>query len=99
MTIKRIQDRIRNRKYRFSDHSVKRMIKRNVTRQEVEGALLAGEIIEEYSDDKYSPSCLIYGKTEVGRDLHIQVSYPPSVVVITVYQPDPEEWVDCRTRR
>ena len=91
MTIKRIQDRIRNRKYRFSDHSVKRMIKRNVTRQEVEGALLAGEIIEEYSDDKYSPSCLIYGKTEVGRDLHIQVSYPPSVVVITVYQPDPEE--------
>lgn len=99
MTIKRIQNRIRSGKYRFSDHSVKRMIKRKVTRQEVEGAILAGEIIEEYPDDKYSPSCLIYGKTEVGRDLHIQVSYPPSVVVITVYQPDPEEWVDSRTRR
>ena len=75
------------------------MIKRNVTRQEVEGAMLSGEIIEEYHDDKYSPSCLIYGKTEVGRDLHIQVSYPPSVVVITVYEPDPEEWVDFKTRR
>ena len=75
------------------------MIKRNVTRQEVEGAILVGEIIEEYPDDKYSPSCLIYGKTKVGRDLHIQVSYPPSVVIVTVYEPDPGEWVDCRTRR
>ena len=99
MTIKRIQDKIRSGRYRFSDHSVKRMIQRSVTRAEVEGVILSGEIIEEYPDDKYSPSCLIYGKTEVGRDLHIQVTYPPTVVVITVYEPDPKEWVDWRTRR
>jgi hypothetical protein len=99
MTIKKIQDKIRQKKYRFSDHSVKRMIKRNVTRQEVESAILTGEIIEEYPDDKYSPSCLIYGKTENCRDLHVQVSLPPFVVIITVYEPDPEEWVDCKIRR
>jgi hypothetical protein len=45
MTIKEIQNRIRQRKYRFSGHSVKRMIKRNMTRQEVESAILTGEII------------------------------------------------------
>jgi len=99
MTIKEIQNRIRQRKYRFSDHSVKRMIKRNVTRQEVESTMLTGEIIEEYPDDKYSPSCLVYGKTENGRDLHVQVSLPPIVVIITIYEPDPEEWVDCKVRR
>ena len=99
MTIKEIQNRIRQRKYRFSGHSVKRMIKRNMTRQDVESAILTGEIIEEYPDDKYSPSCLVYGKTEDGRDLHIQVSLPPIVVIITVYEPDPEEWVDCKVRR
>lgn len=99
MTIKEIQNRIRQRKYRFSGHSVKRMIKRDMTRQEVESAVLTGEIIEEYPDDKYSPSCLVYGKTEDGRDLHIQVSLPPIVVIITVYEPDPEEWVDCKVRR
>jgi len=99
MTIKEIQNRIRQRKYRFSGHSVKRMIKRDMTRQEVESAILTGEIIEEYPDDKYSPSCLVYGKTEDGRDLHIQVSLPPIVVIITVYEPDPEEWVDCKVRR
>ena len=99
MTIKEIQNRIRQRKYKFSDHSVKRMIKKNVTRQEVESTILTGEIIEEYPDDKYSPSCLVYGKTKSGRDLHIQVSLPPIVVIITVYEPDPEEWVDCKVRR
>lgn len=99
MIIEEIQNRIRQREYRFSDHSVKRMIKRNVTRQEVESTILTGEIIEEYPDDKYSPSCLVYGKTEIGRDLHVQVSLPPMVVIITVYEPDPEEWVDYKVRR
>ena len=99
MTIEEIHIRITQRKYSFSDHSVKRMIKRNVTRQEVESTILTGETIEEYPDDKYSPSCLIYGKTENGRDLHVQVSLPPLVVIITVYEPDPEDWVDCKIRR
>lgn len=60
---------------------------------------MAGETIEEYPDDKYSPSCLIYGKTDTGRDLHVQLSLPSSVVIITVYDPDPEEWINCKIRR
>ena len=36
MTFEEIHNKIKQRKYSFSDHSVKRMIKRNVTRQEVE---------------------------------------------------------------
>ena len=62
-------------------------------------AILNGEIIEEYPQDKYSPSCLIYGKTKAGRDLHVQVSLPPKVVVITTYEPDSDEWIDCQIRR
>jgi len=99
MTIEEIRNRVRQRKYRFSDHAVKRMIQRNVTRQEVESTILAGEIIEQYPDDKYSPSCLISGKTENGRDLHVQISFPPFIVIITVYEPDQEDWVECRIRR
>ncbi|MBN2031911.1 MAG: DUF4258 domain-containing protein [Deltaproteobacteria bacterium] len=40
---------------------MKRMIRRSIDRVEVEEAVLRGEIIEEYPDDKYSPSFLIYG--------------------------------------
>ena len=99
MTLDGIQDNIKAGRYRFSDHAVKRMIKRSISRQEVETVIGEGEIIEEYPDDKYSPSCLVYGKTEVGKILHIQVSLPPTVVVITAYEPDPEEWVNGRNRR
>jgi hypothetical protein len=85
--------------YQFSDHSVKRMIKRSIDRLEIEEAVSCGEIIEEYPDDKYAPSCLIYGKTHAGRNIHIQISLPPSVVIITAYEPDETEWIDFRVRR
>ena len=99
MTIRNIQDKIEKGQYRFSDHAVKRMIEKTVDRHEVEEAILTGEIIEEYPHDKYSPSCLIYGKTQRGRELHVQVSYPPTVVVITIYEPDPKEWINGKVRR
>jgi len=65
---------------------------------EVEEAVLSGEIIEEYPDDKYSPTCLIYGRSKVGRRLHVQISLPV-VTVITAYDPDETEWADYRFRR
>ena len=37
-----------------------------------------GEIIEDYPDDYYGPSCLISGTTANDRPLHIQCSYPAS---------------------
>lgn len=99
MTIAEIKDKILKGEYRFSEHAIKRMIKRFIERFEVEESIINGEIIEEYPDDKYSPSCLIYGKSKNGRDLHVQVSLPPKVVVITTYEPDSSEWIDCKIRR
>ncbi len=99
MTLDDIRDIIKNEKYMFSDHAVKRMIRRSISRGEVESVIGTGEIIEEYPNDKYSPSCLVHGKTGEGRSLHVQVSMPPTVVVITVYEPDPQEWINGRTRR
>lgn len=99
MTIEGIRDKVKEGDYRFSDHAVKMMIVRSMKRADVESAIITGEIIEEYPDDKYSPSCLVYGKSGEGRDLHVQVSLPPRVVVVTAYEPDPAEWIDCRKRR
>jgi len=99
MNIVVIQAEILGGNYRVSDHAVKRMLERSVERTDVEHIILYGEIIEEYPDDKYSPSCLIYGQTPSGRSLHVQVSLPPKVVVITVYEPESEEWLTYRIRR
>ncbi|MBW1780454.1 MAG: DUF4258 domain-containing protein [Deltaproteobacteria bacterium] len=99
MDILLVQEKIRIGKYRFSEHAVKRMIKRGIDRHEVEEAIFEGELVEKYPDDKYSPSCLISGKTRVGRVLHVQVSLPPLVVIVTAYEPDPEEWIEGKIRR
>ena len=99
MDISEIQEKILLGDYRISDHAVKRMLERAIERVEVEEAIRNGIIIEEYPDDKYSPSCLIYGQTLVRRDLHVQVSLLPKVVIITAYEPDPDEWIDNSIRR
>ncbi|MCJ7483860.1 MAG: DUF4258 domain-containing protein [Thermodesulfovibrionales bacterium] len=99
MKIEGIGDKMGIGEYRFFDHAVKRMIRRLIDRVEIEDAVLTGEIIEEYPDDKYSPSCLIYGRSKSGRHLHVQLSLPPTVVIITAYDPDETEWIDFRVRR
>lgn len=70
-----------------------------ITDDEVRDTILSGEIIEDYPDDKYSPSCLVLGKTQTGRSLHVQCSAPPRVRIVTAYQPDADEWIDNRQRR
>lgn len=68
----------------FMEHAVRQMAKRSISDDEVEEAILSGEIIEEYPADKYAPSCLINGRTAAARDLHIVCSLPPRVRIITV---------------
>ena len=67
---------------------------------EIREAVESGEIIEDYPNDKYGPSCLIFGFTLDGRPLHMQTSYGdrPLIKVITVYQPDPGEWQEFKFR-
>lgn len=99
MTLEPIKSKIRSGEYRYSRHAIQRMVEKKINKLEVEYAILNGEIIEEYPNDKYSPSCLVYGRTERERPLHVQVSQPPVVVVVTTYEPDPEEWIDFKVRR
>lgn len=69
---------------------------------ELEEAIASrSEVIEDYPDGKYGPSCLILGFTKAGRPLHVQCSYPirPLVKIITLYEPDPELWIDFRVRK
>lgn len=72
-----------------------------ITARELLEALGRSEVIEDYPDDKYGPSCLVFGVTDGGRPLHVQCSYPsrPVLKIITLYEPDPELWIDHRQRR
>ncbi|MFH1228725.1 MAG: DUF4258 domain-containing protein [Planctomycetota bacterium] len=92
---------IEEQRYEFSIHAVDQSIIRKITRQEMHEVIGSGEIIEDYPDDKYGPSCLISGWTKNGRYLHVQCSYPtrPKIKIITLYDPAPKEWIDFKIRR
>ena len=87
--------------YEFSKHAVDQTIIRRITISDVREVFANGEVIEDYPDDKYGPSCLIFGTTAAARPLHIHCSYPSraQVKVITLYEPDPARWINFRIRR
>jgi hypothetical protein len=87
--------------FEFSKHAVDQSILRNIAVHEIREAVEHAEIIEDYPDDKYGPSCLIFGYTQSGRPLHIQCSRPSRslIKVITLYEPDSSMWIDFRVRK
>lgn len=99
--IEQIRAKIQAGQFEFSKHAVDQSVLRQISVQELREAIANGKIIEDYPEDKYGPSCLVLGFTRAGRPLHIQSSYPsrPLVKIITLYEPDPAEWIDFRIRR
>ncbi len=91
---------VENSDYRFTLHGFERCIERNIAPNEIKCAIISGEVIEDYPDDKYGHSILIYGKTEEGRVIHVQCSIDP-VWIITAYDPtlSPDGWEDDFKRR
>ena len=99
--IDEIRTKIADGRFEFSKHAVDQTILRDILVQDVRNAIANGQIIEDYPDDKYGPSCLILGFTKALQPLHIQCSYPsrPKVKIVTLYEPDPDLWIDSKTRR
>lgn len=101
ISLEEIRERLVAGNFEFSRHAFKRAVERNISEQEIREAGRIAVIIEDYPEDKYTPSCLLLGFTSTGRPLHAQVSYVDSGVlkIITLYEPDPAEWYDLRQRR
>ena len=100
--IAKIIENIIHKKYEFSRHALDQSIVRDIGVLEMEQAVLENAvIIEDYPNDKYGPSCLILGYTKSGRPLHIQCGCSESFLmrIITLYQPDPELWIDDKIRK
>ncbi len=99
--IEELREKIASDQFEFSKHAVDQIIARRISVQELREVVEGGEVIEDYPDDKYGPSCLLFGTTATGRPLHVQCSYPSRqlVKVITLYEPEPERWIDLKRRR
>ena len=96
-----IRVKVATDQFEFSQHALDQSLKKAISVTELREAVATGEVIEDYPNDKYGPSCLILGWTLARRPLHVQCSYPsrPLVKVITLYEPDPARWIDFRERK
>ena len=87
-------------KIKWTLHALKRIRDRKILSDKVINAVLSGEIIEQYRDDKYFPSCLIFN-CDYDEPIHAVVSIGNGTVhIITAYNPTLEEWEsDFKTRK
>ena len=66
-TLLQIQRQLADGEFEFSRHAFRRVVERNIREQEIREAGTKAEVIENYPDDKYSPSALLLGFTGAGR--------------------------------
>ena len=86
----------------FTTHALRRMLKHGVRSGQIREVLEKGERIESYPDDTPLPSYLMLATGE-GRVLHVVAADDEAqdeTIVITGYEPDPNEWEsDFKTRK
>jgi hypothetical protein len=96
-----IREKIAAGKYIVAFTHTEKLRTRRISARDIERAIGAGAIIEEYLDDPRGASCLILGMVGA-RPLHVLCGRldAEEILIITSYEPDPEEWEnDWKTRK
>jgi hypothetical protein len=96
-----IRQCVRLRKVLWTYHVNMRLENRFIPRQAIVDSHAGYEIIEEYPNDKYMPSCLV--RSEYGGEVfHVLFALDvlgDNVRVITAYRPNPDQWEPGFTKR
>ena len=100
--IEKIKSAVIKGRIEWQKHALERMLERRIARSSVKEVLLAGELIESYSNDKPYASYLVAGRG--GSEVyHVVVAYDENsetCFIITVYRPDLKYFEsDLKTRR
>ncbi len=102
MNLNDIKDAIQHNRVKITDHADEESQNDNISFEEIYFSVIHGEIIKNYPSDKPYPSCLVYGKTFNGDPIHSVWAFNISsnwAVLITVYRPDPNLWINWKERR
>ena len=97
----KIRQSIRQRKIIWRRHALERMLERGLSRSNVLDVASNGEVIEDYSTDRPTPTALFFG-WDKKRPIHVVLSIEPDgeVAIITAYEPSLDIFEsDYRTRR
>ena len=100
--IQRIKELLRDKNYRLTLHAEGERDADRISIVEIEEALMHNDpqMIEDYPDDPRGHSFLLLGFSGEERPIHALCSiHEGTLVIITIYRPDPNLWVDWKIRR
>ncbi len=91
--IEKLQEFYKTDSVFITEHAAERYRQRGIKLKDVRRAVENGEIIEQYPEDYPFPSCLICGRDENGKVIHVCMSDEGTVSrIITAYYPDITKW-------
>jgi len=101
MDREKLVEAVKNGYIEWRKHALERMLQREIYRSEVKEALIAGEIIEVYEDDKpFGSALFFYIKS---KPLHVVASFDEKksvVYIVTAYRPNKDSFEDdFKTRK
>ena len=83
----------------ISGHARSRMFERDISTDELLEIVETGEVIEEYPGRQPCPAALILGFIS-HTAYHVVAAFcQDTLVIVTVYLPEKEDWVAFRTRK
>jgi len=100
--MEQIRTYISSRRYRITFHAEFEREADKIFISEIEEAFSSENcmIVEDYPEDKRGHSSLVLGFTKEGLPIHMVCAFHEDIlVIITVYRPDPDLWVDWRIRK
>ena len=97
---------------RFTEHARLAMRDDDITTEDVMKSAQNFEILEEYSDAKPFPACLVLSHLDDGNPLHAVVALPSKekvtttdvisdtlIIIVTIYKPSASQWTDQGRRK
>ena len=103
MDIQIIRHIVRQEGYRLTTHASIEAMKDGISPVDIRYAIFQGKIIEEYPEREYPgiETCLIYAMLPTKIPVHIVVDLvvEQSVVVVTAYVPDRDQWIASQVRK
>ena len=101
MDITKLRKLCKESQIRWSTHGLARMQERDISRNDVKRCISEGEAIEDYPEDYPYPSCLVFGRDEKNKVLHVVAGTDGIMVyVITAYYPNTDKFEeDLKTRK
>jgi hypothetical protein len=97
--IETIKSKVRARKFKYTLHARNEALNDGINIQKTIEIFDKAEMIEDYPDDPRGHSCLILGWLDK-KPVHLVCGISgDDIILITIYMPDPERWIDHKIRR